>query len=77
MGYEKTTIAKIIDDIFYRKMYLPAIQRKYVWSDNQIIKLMVSLMRGYPIGTFLFWKVSKGVVTDKGYSMYDFIQDFS
>lgn len=76
MGYEKTTIAKIIDDIFYRKMYLPAIQRKYVWSDNQIIKLMDSLMRGYPIGTFLFWKVSKGVVTDKGYSMYDFIQDF-
>ena len=76
MEYKTATIEEILDDINHRRMYLPAIQRKYVWSDYQIIRLMDSLMRGYPIGTFLFWKVDKGVVTDKGYSMYDFIQNY-
>ena len=76
MEYKTATIEEILDDINHRRMYLPAIQRKYVWNDYQIIRLMDSLMRGYPIGTFLFWKVDKGVVTDKGYSMYDFIQNY-
>ena len=65
MSYIKVTIKDIIDDINSRKMYLPAIQRKYVWSDLQIVRLMDSIMRGYPIGTFLLWKVKKKIVNEK------------
>lgn len=36
---------------------LPAIQREFVWDDDQICRLFDSLMQGYPFGTFLFWKV--------------------
>ena len=57
-------------------MYLPAIQRKYVWGDSQITRLMDSIMLGYPIGTFLFWKVKKTIVNEKEYSMYEFIKDY-
>ena len=50
MGYEKKSINNIIGDINSRKIYLPAIQRKYVWGDDQIVRLMDSIMLGYPIG---------------------------
>lgn len=76
MSYIKVTIKDIIDDINSRKMYLPAIQRKYVWNDLQIVRLMDSIMRGYPIGTFLLWKVKKKIVNEKEYSMYEFIKDY-
>lgn len=76
MAYEKKNIRTVIEEINSRKIYLPAIQRKYVWNDDQITKLMDSIMLGYPIGTFLFWKVKKSVVNTKEYSMYEFIKDF-
>lgn len=76
MAYEKKNIGAVIEDINSRKIYLPAIQRKYVWDDDQITRLMDSILLGYPIGTFLFWKVRKSVVNKKEYSMYEFIKDF-
>lgn len=57
MAYEKKSIRTIIDDINRRRIYLPAIQRKYVWGDNQITRLMDSIMLGYPIGTFLLMMI--------------------
>lgn len=68
-SYEKTTIRSILDDINCRRMYLPAIQRKYVWNEDQITRLMDSIMLNYPIGTFLLWKVKKKVVNEMEYSM--------
>ncbi|MHB1154966.1 MAG: DUF262 domain-containing protein [Eubacteriales bacterium] len=76
MAYEKKNIRSVIEDINSRKIYLPAIQRKYVWDDDQITRLMDSIMLGYPVGTFLFWKVRKSIVNKKEYSMYEFIKDF-
>lgn len=76
MAYKKATILWILDTINSRQMYLPAIQRKYVWNDEQITRLMDSIMLDYPIGTFLFWKVKKNVVNQREYSMYEFIKDF-
>ena len=32
MAYEKKSIRAIIDDVNSRRVYLPAIQRKYVWG---------------------------------------------
>lgn len=49
MAYEKKNIRAVIEEINSRKIYLPAIQRKYVWDDDQITRLMDSIMLGYPI----------------------------
>jgi uncharacterized protein with ParB-like and HNH nuclease domain len=35
---------------------LPAIQRDFIWSENQIEKLMDSIMRSYPIGIIFLWE---------------------
>ena len=67
MSYSSTSIKRVITDIDANKVYLPALQRKFVWGKRQIQLLFDSLMRNYPIGAFLFWnmllitKVSIGV----------------
>lgn len=57
-----------------KKLYLPAIQRKFVWDAWQIEQLFDSIMRDYPIGTFLFWMVEAAKQND--YSFYEFIRDY-
>jgi hypothetical protein len=57
-----------------QQLVLPAIQREFVWADEKICKLFDSLMRGYPIGGFLFWKVSD--ITLKSHAFYGFIRDY-
>lgn len=59
MGYFDQTIKDVLQEIEDGRLFLPAIQRKFVWKEDQITKLFDSLMRGYPIGTFLFWDIDK------------------
>ena len=51
------TISEVINDIHSKKYLLPSIQREFVWSQDQITMLFDSLMRDYPINSFLFWKI--------------------
>ena len=68
------TIKEAIDNIHNNRYLLPAIQREFVWQPHQIERLFDSLMRGYPIGSFLFWRVDPE--TAKNYSFYHFITDY-
>lgn len=68
------TIAKALEHIHRHEFVLPAIQREFVWSTDQICMLFDSLMRGYPFGSFLFWKVKKE--HSRKYVFYDFIREF-
>jgi hypothetical protein len=46
---------QILDDL-NRDIYLPHIQRPFVWGEEQVRKLLDSLLRSYPIQTLLFWR---------------------
>lgn len=35
---------------------LPRFQREFVWDKEQSAKLIDSILKGFPIGTFIFWK---------------------
>jgi hypothetical protein len=35
---------------------LPMFQREFVWEKEQTAKLIDSILKGFPIGTFIFWK---------------------
>ena len=72
MSYSKISIKEVVNEID-RNYYLPHIQRSMVWNEEQIYKLYDSLLRGYPIGTFLFWKVKK----EYDISKIKFITDFT
>jgi len=70
--YENTTIAKVMEEI-NKRYFLPDIQRPYVWKAEQIYALYDSIMRGYPISTFLFWEQSAKVI-DELTPRYEFIK---
>lgn len=74
MSYNHKNIKEIVEMIGRNEIYLPAIQRKFVWGFEQIESLFDSIMRGYPIGTFLFWFV-QGENKDE-YTFYKFLQDY-
>ena len=74
MNYISMSVKDAMDGISRREIYLPAIQRKFVWGPRKVEKLFDSILRGYPIGTFLFWFV-EGETKDE-YTFYQFIQDF-
>ena len=52
------TIYQALEYVKKRNYLLPAFQREFVWKEYQIENLFDSLMRGYPISSMLFWKVS-------------------
>ena len=57
------TIYKALEHIKNGKYVMPAFQRQYVWSMEQIVKLWDSILLDYPIATFLFWHVADDNVT--------------
>jgi hypothetical protein len=69
------TIKEAIDAINQRDFLLPAIQRKFVWSSHQICVLFDSIMRGYPINSFMMWEVKDGPIKND-YKFYEFLKSF-
>lgn len=69
------TIRQAIRNIDDRTFLLPAIQRNFVWSTAQICTLFDSMMRKYPINTFMMWDVSSKEIKDK-YRFYSFLSDY-
>lgn len=69
------TIKDAMEKIHNRDFLLPAIQRKFVWSHSQIELLFDSIMRGYPINSFMFWEIKDGKMKSE-YKFYDFLQTF-
>lgn len=53
---------------------MPAIQREFVWEDKQIVRLFDSVLRGYPIGSFLSWRIDPSTA-DK-FRFYGFIHHY-
>jgi len=64
----------LLQGVHNSEYVLPAIQREFVWDTDQICALFDSLMRGYPIGSFLFWKVEASEAAK--FTFYDFITNF-
>ena len=65
MKNQKQTIRKIVGFLNNKEsdggFWLPNIQRPFVWSEGQICRLFDSIMREYPISTFLIWKTTSPI----------------
>ncbi len=72
--YQNISIKELICERVNEDTFLPAIQREFVWTPNQIEKLFDSIMCGYPISSFLLWKIK---AEDKAkWQSYEFIRYF-
>ncbi|WQT28676.1 DUF262 domain-containing protein [Helicobacter pylori] len=81
------SIKEVVDELNVR-YFLPDIQREYMWlkkaDEKKIEQLFDSILRGYPIGSFLFWKLQKENIaksdeqdSDKlNFQLYQFITNY-
>lgn len=75
-GFAKPiTIFEAIENIVNRKYLLPAIQRKFVWSSEKIEMLFDSILRDYPINSFMFWHITDDAVKNK-FKFYEFLTSY-
>ncbi len=73
MDYAAVRVSDIIHDI-NRDLYLPAIQREFVWKPDRIARLFDSIMADYPIGSFLYWRLDQKNKDE--WPVYNFVQHF-
>lgn len=73
--YQSISIKNAMGNIANNSYLLPAIQRKFVWSMEQVEKLFDSILRGYPINSFMLWRITD-LNIKQDYKFYQFIKDF-
>lgn len=64
MSYKPRTLFRLIEEI-NKELFLPHIQRPFVWEEEQMYRLFDSLMRNYPIQTLLFWRTKDEIKARK------------
>lgn len=74
MAYNQKTISEVVKYYINRTTYIPAMQREYVWDTSAIERLFDSLMSGFPIGSFLFWRIRQE--NKDAWDAYEFIRQF-
>ena len=74
--YQSITIKDAMHNIATNQYLLPAIQRKFVWEINQIEMLFDSVLRNYPINSFMLWKITDSQIKNN-YKFYVFIKDYA
>jgi uncharacterized protein with ParB-like and HNH nuclease domain len=75
MSYQTAlTVYEAIEAIHKKKYLLPSIQREFIWEPYQIERLFDSLMRDYPINSFLFWEVNEAKT--KQFEFYEFLREY-
>lgn len=70
------SVKNVLERIDSKEVMLPSMQRKFVWSEEKIINLFDSIMKGYPFGSLVFWSLNIKEDINK-YHFYQFIKDFS
>jgi hypothetical protein len=59
----KYYFSTLMNDIENGRVRLPPFQREFVWSPSKVIDLVDSIYKGYPIGSFFYWKASRKYIT--------------
>jgi len=73
MSYSTITIGKLLSEV-NQQYFLPAFQRPYVWGPSQVITLIDSLLKGYPISSFMFWSIDEALKQEL--NIYSFIENW-
>ena len=56
---QKVSFDDLLKGVDKSTIQIPPFQREFVWSPGDIRYLLDSIYRGYPIGSFIFWRTSR------------------
>ncbi|MDP2909036.1 MAG: LemA family protein [Nanoarchaeota archaeon] len=71
--YERKSVSEVTEEI-NKTYFLPDIQRSFVWKPEQVYALFDSIMRDYPISTFLFWKQRGEYIQEADIKKLEFVK---
>lgn len=77
MSYKPHSLFRLLEDIDAGRLLLPHIQRPFVWEREQMARLFDSLMRNYPIQTFLLWRTKEEIRARRFMPLIDVDADLS
>jgi len=68
MSYETRTLGWALEQVHpvHPQFFIPAMQRPYVWKEDNLIALFESIYQGFPIGTSLIWRTKYDNPKDLG-----------
>ncbi len=72
-------LASLLDDVQRGQIKIPAFQRQYVWTDEQILGLIDSIYCGYPVGSLLLWSTKTPLKFERnvgGFELPDIKEDY-
>lgn len=72
-------IAALLADVERGNIKIPVFQREFVWSDEQIMSLLDSIYRGYPVGSLLLWATKERLSHERnvgGFRLPDTPEDY-
>jgi hypothetical protein len=58
-------ISDLISGIKKGEVKIPQFQRKFVWDEEQALKLLDSISKNYPIGSLLLWKTANKLAVER------------
>lgn len=74
-----TRLASLLDDVTRGQIKIPAFQRDFVWTDEQILGLIDSIYSGYPVGSLLLWSTKIPLKYERnvgGYELPEVKEDY-
>ena len=57
--------SSLMEDISSGRLKIPQFQREFIWEIKKCASLLDSIVKGYPVGTFIFWKTKERLRTVK------------
>lgn len=58
-------LATLLGDVERGNIKIPVFQRQFIWTDDQILSLLDSIYRGYPVGSLLLWSTKEVLKHDR------------
>src|SRR5215208_1396617 len=58
---QSSNLSSLVNDIERGLVKIPQFQRDFVWRKQKAAKLLDSIVKGYPIGTFILWRTKESL----------------
>jgi len=65
LSTDATFLEDLITGIKKGEIKVPQFQRKFVWKEEQALRLLDSIASNYPVGSLLLWKTSNKLATER------------
>lgn len=56
---DELKLSDIVNEIEHGQLRIPRFQRDFVWERSKVVKLLDSIYKEYPIGSFFIWEADK------------------